>query len=328
MTASTPCLTLPTGSEIDTRQSIIRILAGLLLTGSPLLCAYETDQVTNRDQNIKDSTEILNQKVNEALDELARNWKGPRNEKRFISKVYHKIGGHHWVDKLERWAMKSEQVEKLDTPRLGSIYAKHPITATRVTKFFGIGPTLKLNNILIGSDKIGHFISQGKKYNYRWRKLGEEQQAANRSAYTERAIFGQMTTGSYSNADLVANYEGHRFYRSLFEDGITAGKKSILTWNGEHWEIQRPFDWADHVNAYWDEALNFNHYNRLLYKHMTVRLMQFCPEYKANPDLYHINNEEPLIEKYSFLQLRPTEELRLYNLCEPEARQLLTGGLR
>jgi len=307
-----------TGSDIATLRLLICFITGLLFTGSPVLYAYETDQVTNRNQAIRDSTEILNQQVNEALLELSQKWRGPRNEKRFISKVYHKIGGHHWVDKLERWAMKSEEVEKLNIARYGSIYSKHPITATRVTKFFGIGPTIRLNDQLIGSDKIGHFISQGKKFNYRWRKSGGEQQAAERSAYTERAIFGQMTTGSYSNADLVANYEGHRFYRSLFEDGITPGKKSILIWNGERWEIRRPFDWADHVNAYWDEGLNFNHYNRLLYKRMVVRLRQFCPAYYAQPALYVIEDEAPLLEKYSILFLRETSELRLSNLCESE----------
>lgn len=315
---NTPCSISVTGSEIVNRRLLSFYLVGLLFSGSPLLYAYETDQVTNRAQEISDSTELLNQQVNEALLELSLKWRGPRDEKRFISRVYHKIGGHHWVDRLERWAMNSEQVEKLDVGRFESIYSKHPFTATRVTKFFGTGPTIKINNHLVGSDKIGHFISQGKKFNYRWRKYGVEARAAERSAYTERAIFGQMTTGSYSNADLVANYEGHRFYRSLFEDGIVPGKKAILDWNGERWEVQRPFDWADHVNAYWDEALNFNHYDRLLYKHMVVRLKQFCPDYFANPALYQIKNEAALIEKYNFLLLRHTAELRLSSLCESE----------
>jgi len=304
------------------------IVAGLLLTSGPLLFAYETDQVTNRGHDIKDSTEILNERVNATLQDLSRNWRGPRNEKRFISQVYHKIGGHHWVDRLERWAMKSEQVEKLEIPRYGSIYSKHPFTATRVTKFFGVGPTIKLNNQLVGSDKIGHFLSQGKKFNYRWRKNNNEELAANRSAYTERALFGQMTTGSYSNADLVANYEGHRFYRSLFEDGIVPGKKAILQWNGERWEVQRDFDWADHVNAYWDEGRNFNHYDRFLYKHMAERLKQFCQDYHDNPALYFIEDEQPLLEKYSMLQLRQTSELRLHNLCDPLPVDLRVGGLR
>ena len=76
-----------------------------------------------------------------------------------------------------------------------------------------------------------------------------EQEAAERSAYTERAIFGQMTTGSYSNADLVANYEGHRFYRSLFEDNIVPGKPAILRWENDAWVIQRPYTWAGGLYA-------------------------------------------------------------------------------
>ena len=64
---------------------------------------------------------------------LIRKWRGPRDEKRFISKVYHKIGGHHWVDKLERWAMNSPEVEKLSTRRYDSIYAGMPFWSGRAT---------------------------------------------------------------------------------------------------------------------------------------------------------------------------------------------------
>ncbi len=61
-------------------------------------------------------------------------------------------------------------------------------------------------------------------------------------------LFG--ATGSYSNADLVANYEGYRFYRSLFDDDVISGKTAILRWENNRWVIQREFDWADHVNEY------------------------------------------------------------------------------
>ena len=211
-----PCSILVTGSDIVNRQLLNFCLLGLLLLGSPLLYAYETDQVTNRHQKINDSTEILNEQVNEALLELSRNWRGPRDEKRFISRVYHKIGGHHWVDRLERWAMNSEQVEKLDIGRYESIYSKHPITATRVTKFFGIGPTIKLNNHLVGSDKIGHFISQGKKFNYRWRKYMSRlpkktyrEQVRNLARYYCRT-FNRYYRGDVKLATLTIDYHRER----------------------------------------------------------------------------------------------------------------------
>jgi hypothetical protein len=277
--------------------------------------AYETDQLTNRHTVIADSTGILNARVNETIAGIAADWSGGHDEMAFVNAVFHAIGGHHWVDKLERWAMRSPDVEKLEIPRYGSILAGHPIWATRVTKLFGVGDTIRVNDEYIGSDKIGHFLSQGRKYYRRYRRSGSEAQAARRSAYTERALFGQLTTGAYSNADLVANYEGHRLYRSLFEDDIVPGKPAILRWRNGGWIVQREFDWADHVNAYWDEALNINHYDALLYKHMHRRFLEFCSRFRERPSLYAIKDEAPLRAKYQDLELRNTRELRLDSLC-------------
>lgn len=223
--------------------------------------------------------------------------------------------------------MKSEEVERLQPSRRESIYQGHPLWATRVAAVFGVGPTIKVNEQLIGSDKLGHFLSQGRKFYRRYLKYLDEAKAAEHSAYTERALFGQMTTGVYSNADLVANYEGLLFYRSLFEDNIIPGKPAILAWTGENWVIQRSFTWADHVNEYWDEALNVNHFDNLLYSHMKERMLTFCPDYYAAPERYEIENEEFLKSRYKDIQLRDTSELRLNNLClTEEADYPVTGA--
>jgi hypothetical protein len=277
--------------------------------------AYESDQFNNRRQAIDDSTAVMNREVTLAIASTIMGLSGPRDEMKVVNGIYHKIGGKHWVDKLERFAMNSSEVGRLETPPHESIYSGHPIYATRVAGFFGVGSTLKINHVLIGSDKLGHFLSQGRKFYRRWVKKRDEAEAALHSAYTERALFGQMTTGSYSNADLVANYEGYLFYRSLFEDDIVAGKPAILGWENDHWIMQRPFDWADHVNDYWDEALNINHYDVMLYSHMKTRLLTFCDDYHLAPQLYSVHNEENLKYRYRNLQLRDTSELRLDSLC-------------
>jgi hypothetical protein len=245
------------------------------------------------------------------------NWQGTRDDWKFVNLIYHDLGGHHWVDHIERWAMKSDEVERLQPTRRESIYQGHPFWATRVAGLFGVGPTIKVNGQLIGSDKLGHFFSQGRKFYRRYMNSRDEAQAAEQSAYTERAIFGQMTTGVYSNADLVANYEGFRFYLSLFTDNVVADKPAILAWQGGQWVIQRRFTWADHVNEYWDEALNINHFDRLLYPYMQERLLTFCPDYFKAPDKYIITKgaESSLIERYQHLELRDTSDLRLDHLC-------------
>ena len=89
--------------------------------------------------------------------------------------------------------MDSGEVERLDTPPRDSIYSGHPIYATRFAGIFGVGPTLKINQVLVGSDKLGHFLSQGRKFYRRYLKSLDEAQAAEHSAFTERALFGQMT---------------------------------------------------------------------------------------------------------------------------------------
>lgn len=280
--------------------------------------AYETDQFNNRDQPLKDSTSILNHQVTLAIASVITNSDRELDRMKIVDGIYYKIGGKHWVDKIERFAMDSSEIERLDTPPHDSIYSGHPIYATRVAGMFGVGPTLKINHVLVGTDKLGHFLSQGRKFYRRWVKLGDESKAAEHSAYTERAIFGQMTTGSYSNADLVANYEGFLFYRSLFEDDVVPGKPAILAYEQGRWTMQRPFDWADHVNDYWDEALNINHYDALLYTRMKTRFMTFCDNYREHPELYVVRDEDVLKDRYQDLQLRDTSELRLDNLCTNE----------
>jgi hypothetical protein len=301
-----------------------RLLALIFMLTAPSFGgAYETDQFNNRLQSIEDSTAILNKQVTLAIVESITQWHGPRDEMKIVNGIYKKIGGKHWVDKLERYAMESSEIERLNTPAHDSIYSGHPIWATRVAGLFGVGPTLKVNGVLVGTDKFGHFLSQGRKFYRRWLKMQNESQAAEQSAYTERALFGQMTTGSYSNADLVANYEGYLFYRSLFEDSIIEGKTAILAWENDHWKMQRPFDWADHVNDYWDEALNINHYDQLLYPHMKVRLLTFCEDFLAAPEMFEVQDEAALKHRYRNLQLRETSELRLDNLCVGEQEEVV-----
>jgi len=315
-------------STIDSRKarmSIRLLLLVLLVLWAPTYVgAYETDQFNNRQLIIKDSTSIMNREVTLAISSSITGWQGSRKDMKVVDAIYYKIGGRHWVDKLERFAMDSNDVEKLPTPPHDSIYSGHPLYATRVAGLFGVGPTLKINHVLVGTDKLGHFLSQGRKFYRRWVKLQDESKAAEHSAYTERAIFGQMTTGSYSNADLVANYEGFRFYRSLFEDDVVPGKPAILEWEGDHWIMQRPFDWADHVNDYWDEALNINHYDALLYAHMKTRFLSFCDNYNEFPELFMLKDEEALKYRYRNLQLRDTSELRLDQLCTQDQENELS----
>jgi hypothetical protein len=285
--------------------------------------AYETDQHHNRDQVVADATVVLNAKVNETIRAIAESWSTDRDDMGFVDEIYNRIGGIHYVDKLERWAMTSAEVQRLDTERSTSIYSGYPLWSLRVSTLFGIGKTIRLNDQLVGTDKIGHFISQGRKFYKRYLQMGSEQEAAKRSVLTEKAIFGQATTGSFSNADLVANFEGYRFYRSLFEDGFIPGKPAILRWSDDHWVVQREFDWADHVNEFWDEALNPNEYTLLPSIYVRRQLLAMCDAFWEKPHLFVAAHRAELSERYAHIGLHENSELRMDVLCTSEALKLV-----
>ncbi len=306
-------------------MSIRFLLCTLLSFGSTAL-ALETDQYSNRKEQIDDCTLLLNLKVNQAIAEAAAEWKQGENEWKFVNAVWRKIGGLYWVDKLERWAMKSPEVGKLSTRRWGSVYRGLPFYATRVVSLYGIGKTFRINGVLVGSDKIGHFLSQGRKFYRRYRRSNSEDKAARRSSATESGIFGQKTTGCYSNADLVANYEGYRFYRSLFHEGIVEGKPAILRWENGKPVVQRAFDWADHVNTFWDEVLNPNHFDNILAPHMRLRLEGFCTQYQSAPQLWDNPDYDVLWQRYStLLRLRNSRDFLMSNVCEQVARSQVSS---
>jgi hypothetical protein len=279
---------------------------------------YESDQYSNRLVPIKDSLRPLDDYVNRELQEIINQWSGQKDSWRFAQLVYKKMGGVHWVDKLERWTMNSPELERYPHKHLNSIYRGMPIWATRVNYFFGIGTSINVNGVRVGSDKFGHFFSQGLKYYRRELRGWEEQRVLERGAYAERWIFGYLTTGNYANADLVANYEGLMFYKSLSEDRIVGDKLAIIGWNGDTPFQQREFSWQDHINDYWDEALNPSYVVASLQKRLVPAIRKLCPEYYSNPDEFVSHNDDQLWNRYQKIGLRDARQNQFEKVCTKE----------
>jgi hypothetical protein len=279
------------------------------------LAAYESDQYSHRLTPISDAAPELNRVTHEALTEIAARWRGPEDRGHFAYEIYRELGGLHWVDRIERYAMRSESIGKLPQRRRRSVFRGAPIWATRVNFLFGVGATIRIGDSLVGSDKLGHFVSQGLKY-YRSHLAGwHEERIARRGELNERWLFGQLTTSVYSNADLVANWEGYRFYRSLFEDGVVAGKPAIVRFAHGRATLARRFDWRDHVNDYWDEALNPSFLSPALARYIAGKLPEYCDDYASRPRAYVPRDETELAARYAAIGLRPRPELRIDRVC-------------
>ena len=82
-----------------------------------------------------------------------------------------------------------------------------------------IGGVFKVDEYIIGTDKLGHFVSQGYTYFKICYLKGEGiEEALLFGINSELTYFGFLTTGIYSYGDLVANFQGLRFWNDILSE--------------------------------------------------------------------------------------------------------------
>ncbi len=202
---------------------------------------------------LDDCADEINEHVNAVLTEA----KARHGEKRedLILSVYQELGASAAIAKakIETWLESTLRPDQIWQPRQEETKYAGLSTGSwsAVRKVFGplvdkvLGPTIRVNGIYIGTDKIGHFFAQG--FDYFKREVQNDMTREEIEAWgrmTELTIYGSMTTGVYSMADLEANRSGYTFFQRLFSAR----------------EIER-FDIRDYVTPKWNEVVNPNLYS-------------------------------------------------------------------
>jgi hypothetical protein len=157
-----------------------------------------------------------------------------------------------------------------------------------INYFEGISLNLKelsrvvnIDGHLVGLDKLGHFFAEGWEY---FEKVGEPGGSLKASLRwgreLEEGLFGEATTGILSYSDMVANFNGYRFWGRVLgkqDDPLLNRFRNLLTrpyvrcrfqllpslrygrWIRQ-WEFSDDFDIGEYVDGAWDEANNCNDY--------------------------------------------------------------------
>jgi hypothetical protein len=266
------------------------LISGLVVTTCAFapLRALETDQFYAWNRPLEDSTRAINEKLNAdiaaALDRVnARRGNGacPCREARnaIRDQFYYLIFG-----RLELWASKASVVDRIpktdaDEALFRRRYLYHETSPFDPIRWMPLSPTIEIRGIRIGTDKLGHFFSDGawieEPYRRALAKGATDEEALRRSLrfslVTERTILGMGSSGVFSLADSEANYQGLLFYR-----GLCSGPNPALVPTPSGWSLRRPFDIGDYVSPEWDESWQPNIYSPLRWAKVRPVMRRYC----------------------------------------------------
>lgn len=238
--------------------------------------ASETDPFSVRFQNIPDVTDALDAEVNARLREAVQR----TNLATFCDRerLFRELGGlllRPVVGRYEGWVLSSG-LPSASVPLRDSIYGDLSITENPPVHLgkLGLGNTYRVNGVLIGNDKFGHFFDEGHTYLQILRGGGRLEDALNKGRELESGFYGTTTSKVLSYGDQVANYQGVIFWSNVLGEGLARGKEPYIKCFNDNRFIQvRKFTWRDYVDEGWDESINCSSYaNASVTARVTARI--------------------------------------------------------
>ncbi|MEE4279689.1 MAG: hypothetical protein V2I82_14580 [Halieaceae bacterium] len=166
-----------------------------------------------------------------------------------------------------------------------------------------LSDVVRVDDHLLGVDKLGHFFAEGWEYFERTQQNGRTLEEAMRwGSRQEAGKYGYATTGIFSFADLVANFNGFRFWRAVLGEDDDPLLGPIGNWFTQpyvvcktriieslrhrkivkSWVLRREFNISDYIDGAWDEGNNCNSYaDPMIEQKVADRIGAVSPSYRC-----------------------------------------------
>ncbi|HEU4428521.1 MAG TPA: hypothetical protein VFT98_07185 [Myxococcota bacterium] len=281
---------LTRGSRVATFA--LGALALALAFASPAR-ALETDQFYAWLRPLADSSDALNAKINFELDAALAEINavnGGRNAScRDALEAIHDRYTLFIFQKIELWAQRTSVLNRIPATQEEELeYRRNWIYGG--VAWYDLGrtvppsPTIEVDGVRFGTDKISHFFSEGHYYldwydGARARGLSHDEAvefATRRGIAIETTVLGGVISGVISPADLEANYQGLRWYIDLCD-----GETPLLERTDAGWTMREPFDLRPYVSPEWDESYLPNVVLEGRWKHVKPAILSHCAELDA-----------------------------------------------
>jgi len=269
---------------------ILSFLLGLQI--GPLFAhATEVDQFSQRSKRIGDIGPRIDSYINTKLQLASAKLKNCDQDSLYKN-VFNELGEGNTYPKIDTEV--SEIIAKESLPKKvfnkveKSVYDKVPFTIVGVGNRCGICvDSINAHGFEIGIDKLGHFFSEGYDYFYlthlkpknqgkdfgnflkkldelKLKKQDDLQFKGNENDFIfklgdsqEKGTWGMRYNHIYSYGDLVANYEGFQFWKSLI-----SGSSPYFKCVDNTWKQVRVFTLKDYLSHGFDESINCSSFSK------------------------------------------------------------------
>lgn len=271
---------------------------------SPRAHAREVDQFTDRLfqlQRLGDASGVIDRELQAILSRLVDELNDQRPESaRDIDRIVRDAFQSSRFDYISQLVTPFESWLRDDAPvdlfavSDGGIYGGSvDYDDMRMGWYLKPAPVIRVGSLLIGIDKIGHFVSQGWFYFVRERAIRRADPSASNAEVDRRIrhyghdlesnFLGFGGTGVYSYADLAANWQGLMFFRSLF-----GGPNPHIAIANGRYMLARPFHIVDYATDAWDEVNNPSRpQSDRFFDKVAHRLRaRVCAEYRVAPTVF------------------------------------------
>jgi hypothetical protein len=274
------------------RSTIAAVSGAVLLgaLGASAASASECDEFYAWRHAVPDSTTSFNERVNEIVSDLLEDINAGARRRRMscddvakaITSPLVKAGTWDFFGAVGDWGLVYVPASNTE---LKERYG--PVGIYRGAFLFPLGlvapinPIVKLDGVLVGTDKLGHFFAEGRRYARVYdaavaagaSPLEAERAAIDYGVRWERGVYGGVASGIFSYADLESNWQGFRYWRTLCDEGDPA----LVQDDDGAWALRQAFAIEDWVNPCWSEAFNPNGLAKRHHRAVTSALREVCP---------------------------------------------------
>lgn len=317
----------------------------LFLLVSQIAFTAEVDSITPRKLTLDNSLSSINNIFNQRIQEGVQKANEKQNEFEDIDEnefcdenvLYTELRKAIFQSYTASWGLKGFALDK----QLRTLLARQSYSLALKDSIYrdinyleGFSLNIKeltdivnINDHLIGLDKIGHFFAEGWKY---FELTYEEKYNLNKALewgkQQETGKFGYATTGIFSFSDLVANFNGWRFWNKILLNEEDPIKGTIANFfNSPYitckiqvinsfkykkiikaWEINTEFNFVDFIDGAWDEGNNCNSYNDpIIEEKISMRAKNVAPSYRCPYSIEQCTNSQQKYGQYAKLLLHP-----------------------